>query len=192
MNRFLLFFTLSICSIAFAARFLPHLPNFTPIGALALFVGAYVAPKTRWAILLPLPLLFISDILLGFYEWQIMGLVYGSFLLYGVTGLLISQKRNPLTIIVGTFGGALVFFLVTNFGVWAFSSLYEKSFHGLLNAYVFAIPFFKTMLFGDVIYAGLFFGIYEAVLRYESAGIFSLKSLQKIPFLKAAAYDHRS
>lgn len=163
MNR-VIFFTISIAAFSFAARFLPHLPNFTPLGALSLFAGTYLAPKTKWALLLPLPVLFLSDVAIGFYEWQIMALVYSSFLIYGVIGFLASRKKNPLTIAAGAFGGALMFFLVTNFGVWAFSGLYEKSFAGLLNAYLLAIPFFRSMILGDLAYTGLFFGAYE-ILR---------------------------
>ncbi len=163
MNRPLFFFTLSICFVAFASRLFPHVPNFTPVGALALFAGVYLAPKTKWASLLPLPVLFLSDIFIGFYEWQIMGLVYASFLLYGAIGFLVSRKKNPLTIVGGTFGGALLFFLITNFGVWAFSGLYEKSFAGLVNAYLLAIPFFRSMVLGDVIFTAVFFGAYEAL-----------------------------
>lgn len=159
--RILLFFTLVIAAFTFAARFFPHLPNFTPVGALALFAGAYLAPKTKWALLLPLPILFLSDLFLGFYEWQIMVLVYGSFLLYGTIGFLVSQKKNSFAVVVGTFGGALLFFLITNFGVWAFSSLYPHTMQGLWNAYVLAIPFFRSMLFGDLAYTGIFFGLHE-------------------------------
>ena len=191
MNR-LLFFTLGIAFFAVAGRFFPHLPNFTPVGALALFAGVYIAPKTKWALCLPLAVLFISDLFIGFYEMQIMALVYGSFLAYGALGLLVSQKKNPLAIIAGTFGGALMFFFITNFGVWAFSSLYEKSFAGLMNAYLLAIPFFRATLLGDLFYTGLFFGAYEVISRYEGSRIFSLKSFQKIAFLKAVAHDHRS
>lgn len=192
MNRFLLFFTLSICFVALAARFFPHLPNFTPVGALALFVGAYLAPKTKWALLLPLPILFLSDVFIGFYEAQIMALVYSSFLLYGAIGFLVSRNKNPLAIIGGTFGGALLFFLVTNFGVWAFSGLYEKSFAGLVNAYLLAIPFFRSTLLGDLAYTGLFFGAYEILLRYEGSRVLSLEGVEKVSFSEAVADNHRS
>ena len=64
MNR-LLFFTLGIAFFAVAGRFFPHLPNFTPVGALALFAGVYIAPKTKWALCLPLAVLFLSDLKLS-------------------------------------------------------------------------------------------------------------------------------
>ncbi len=192
INKTLLLFVLGITVFTFAARFFPHLPNFTPIGAFALFTGVYLAPKTKWALCLPLLILLLSDLFIGFYEIQIMALVYGSFLMYGALGLWISQKKNPVAIVAGTFGGALIFFLITNFGVWAFSSLYEQSFAGLMNAYVLAIPFFRPTLLGDLFYTGLFFGAYEVILRYEGSRIFSLKSFQKVALLKSVTHDHRS
>ena len=81
MNKKLLI-PLLLIALGFIARLLPHPANFAPIGAIALFSGLYL-PK-RWAIILPLAIMLISDIFVGFYAWQIMLAVYLSFVLAGL------------------------------------------------------------------------------------------------------------
>src|SRR3989339_1070179 len=86
------------------SRFLPHPANFAPIGAIALF-GALYLPK-RYALVIPLVAMFVSDIFIGFYSWQIMLSVYVSFILMGIIGLLIRNNKKLSTILGSTILGS--------------------------------------------------------------------------------------
>ena len=154
-------FLLVALAIALAGRLLPHPPNFTPIGALALFAGIYLAQKSRWALLLPLAVIFLTDLAIGFYDTKMMLVVYGSFLLYGVFGLLIKDKKNFGTIALATLAGSFLFYIVTNFGVWAFSPLYAPTLDGLMLSYFMGLPFLKYTVLGDLFFIGMFAGAYE-------------------------------
>ncbi len=140
---------------AAASRLIPHPPNVASITAVALFGGAYLTDK-RLALIVPLAALFLSDLVLGFYRH--MEVVYGSFLLVVCLGFWLQRKRSVLRIGAAALASSFVFFVVTNFGVWAFESLYPKTAAGLLACYVAAIPFFQNTLAGDALYTAVLFG----------------------------------
>ena len=150
---------ISIIVFAILLRLLPHPPNMAPIAAMALFGGYYLNKK--YALVVPLIALFISDIFLGFYG--AMPFVYGSFLLTGLIGLWLKKHNNRKYIIAGALFSSILFFLITNFGVWLAGDLYSKNITGLTQSYVMAIPFFRNTVIGDLLYTGLFFGSYEFV-----------------------------
>lgn len=165
---FLLGFFLAAIVLALAGRLVPHAPNFTPVGALALFAGMYLAGKTKWALLLPLGAMFLTDLAIGVYEPKLMAVVYGSILFYGIFGLLIKDKKNLGMITLATLAGSFLFYLATNFAVWALSPWYPATFQGLMSSYALALPFLKYTLLGDLFFVGVFVGSYElalAVLR---------------------------
>ncbi len=140
---------------AAASRLIPHPPNLASITAVALFGGAYLTNK-RLALIVPLAALFLSDLILGFYRH--MEIVYGSFLLVVFLGFWLQRKRSALRIAGAALASSVIFFIVTNFGVWAFESLYPKTAAGLLACYVAAIPFFQNTLVGDALYTAVLFG----------------------------------
>lgn len=130
---------------AVLTRLVPHLPNFTPVTAIALFGGLYISNKIL-AYGLPLIIMFISDIFLGFSSITLF--VYSGFMLVTLIGTL-RKKSNILTI----FMGSLSFFIVTNFGVWLLG--YPKTWTGLVECYTLALPFFRNSLLGDFFYSGI-------------------------------------
>lgn len=150
-----------LITLGISARLLPHPANFAPIGAVALFGGMYLT--RRYAMILPLIAMFVSDIFIGFYAWQIMASVYVSFALAGLIGLWVRKNKKLSTIVGGTVLGSILFFLVTNFAVWAFGTMYTHDFAGLTQSYLMAIPFFRNSLLGDLFYTGLLVGTYEAI-----------------------------
>lgn len=156
-----LFSPLSIIVFAVILRLIPHPPNLAPIGAMALFGGTYL--DRRYALIAPLIAMFISDLFLGLHTT--MPFVYGSFFLTGLIGLWLRGRRKPRYIIGASFLSSLMFFLITNFGVWIATGMYQKNLAGLLEAYVLAIPFFRNTIIGDLLYTGVFFGGYELVLK---------------------------
>jgi hypothetical protein len=151
--RTLLIFTMIV--LAAALRLAPHPWNFTPIGAIALFSGAMLRDR-RLAFLFPVLVMCATDVIIGFNK--LSALVYASFLLSVVIGRFLNQKRNLLRIGAATLLGSLQFFLVTNFGVWAFLNSYPRTGAGLAACYLAGVPLFWNTLAGDASYATLLFG----------------------------------
>jgi hypothetical protein len=146
--------------------------NLTAVGALGLFAGARL--RSRTAFLVPLATMLISDLLLwklladeGFPAFgRLTPFNYGCFLLYAVIGRFLSNKTTPLWVGGGSIAGSILFFVLTNFGVWLFGdgTSYSKDMAGLTLCYVQAIPFFQNTLAGDLGFAALFFGLYAVLL----------------------------
>ncbi len=168
-NRLVWWFVGWVALLTVLLRLLPHAPNFTPVGALALLAGTHL-PK-RWGLVLPVLVLGISDFFIGFYDYRLMLAVYGSFLVIVVLGGLLRVKVSSLRVGFGALGGSVLFFLFTNFAVWAFSSWYPLTLGGLISAYAMGIPFFKMTLLGDLFYSTVFFGAYEVI---KIAGLYRL------------------
>ena len=147
---------LAMSIAAVAVRLIPHPPNFTPIGATALFGGAKFGRP--WNYLLPLTLLFVTDLFLGFHGT--MAYVYGSLLIITFLGERWAKKPSTPRIIVLGLASSTIFFLVTNFGVWAQGTLYPPTFAGLIESYVAAIPFWQNMLLADLIFSVGYFKLF--------------------------------
>ncbi len=142
---------------AAAARLMPHPPNFTPLGALALFGGAHFT-STSPAFAVPLLAMLLSDGLLGFGIHRLTPFVYGSFALIVVLGRLLRHRRSVPAIGSAAVAGAVLFFVITNFGVWLTGGLYPPTMEGLAACCVAAIPFFGNTLAADILYAAVLFG----------------------------------
>jgi hypothetical protein len=146
---------LSAIAAAAALRLVPHPPNFTPIGAMALFSGAYLS-RRGLAFVAPLAALLLSDLVLGFYAG--MSFVYASVALTVLIGWWVSSRRTVLRVAAGALAGSVSFFVITNFGMWLFSGFYPPTSAGLAACFVAAVPFFQNSVAGDLFYAALLFG----------------------------------
>src|ERR1700674_1810842 len=145
-----------IVVVAAALRVVPHPMNFAPIGALALFGGAYFSSK-RAAIAVPLLSLVAGDIVTGFH--RLIPYVYASFLVSVAIGFWLRRKKSATRIGSATLAGAIPFFLITNFALWASSiGSYPKNLGGLVACYIAALPLFWNTLAGDAFYVALLFG----------------------------------
>ena len=153
-----------LCAILAAAalRLVPHPPNFTPIGAMALFSGAYLGRRAL-AFAAPLAALLLSDLVLGFYPG--MNFVYASVALTVVVGWALSSRRSAPRVIGAALATSVLFFVLTNFGMWLFSGFYPATFEGLVACYVAAIPFFQNSIAGDLFYTALLFGGFALMQR---------------------------
>jgi len=149
--------------VAVIFRLLPHPANFAPIGAIALFGGVYL--KNKQAMWLPLAAMIVSDIIIGLHSTIFF--TWGSFLFIAGIGIYLKTRKNIKNVILGTVLGSLVFYFVTNFGVWAVTPLYAKTTQGLIQCYLMAIPFFRNTLVSDIFYVAVFFGAYELVKNYQ-------------------------
>jgi hypothetical protein len=145
----------AMIAMAAVLRVAPHPWNFTPVGAMALFGGAVIKDR-RVAFLFPLAGLFAGDIFVGFHK--LMPMVYASFLVDVALGHWIGDRRTVGRISGITLLGAMQFFLVTNFGVWAFLGSFPMTGAGLLECYLRGLPLFWNTLAADAVYAALLFG----------------------------------
>lgn len=157
-------FIFSVIAFGAIMRLIPHWPNFTPIAAMALFGGAYFSKK-HLALLVPLLAMFVSDLFLGLHQWMIA--VYISFALVVGIGILLRSHIKVGTVLLASLSSSLLFFILTNFAMWAGSPFYPQNIGGLIECYVAAIPFLNNGLLGDLFYSTLFFGgFYLAQLRF--------------------------
>jgi hypothetical protein len=158
--------------IAASFRILPHLPNATPIAAIGLFAAAYL--KNRWqAFLIPFAAMILSDFYIyannDMSVYPLTSMLFNSFFTYIAFGLSIFagqkilQKVSFGRVIAGTLCGSMIFFLVSNVGVFCEGLLYPKTFDGLIACFYNAIPFYKNTWVGDLAYSLVLFGTYELV-----------------------------
>jgi hypothetical protein len=138
-------------------RVVPHAWHFTPVIASALFAAA-VFRVGALSLAVPLVALGISDWLMGFYNWQVMIVVYAASMLPAVLMLIVGRLRSPVILVALAAGSSLVFFLATNFAVWAFDALYTRDLMGLSACYLAALPFFKNTVAGDLFWTCVLFG----------------------------------
>ncbi len=165
--RFL--FVAALIFVAAAFRLFTNVPNFTPIAAIALFAGAYVSKKS-YAFLLPFVALFITDLIIGFHS--LMLAVYLGFALTVGIGIMIRKNVKILTVFGAAVSSAILFFIVTNFAVWATTPYYTKDFAGIIHCYTMAIPFLHNALLGDIFYSGvLFSAFYFARLKFPALAL---------------------
>lgn len=171
------------------SRIIPHMPNFSPLGAIGLFGAAHFSKKWQ-AFFIPIAATWLSDLFINnviyaqyypnftwFYEgfyWQ-----YGSYLLITLVGLGIFKKINISKILTGALASTAIFFLISNFGCWIGSTTYPQQFGGLMTCYAAGVPFLKGTLLGDLFYSGLLFGTF-ALAQF------------KFPVLKRATIEARS
>ena len=139
----------------FIMRLIPHVPNMAPIAAIALFSGCYLNRKiSPWV---PLVIMIITDLIIGMHE--VVLFTWGCFILIGFIGMRLKERKSPLRIFGFTVGSALLFFLVTNFGVWMV--WYPKTLAGFTDCYIKALPFFRNTMIGNCLFAFVLFGGYE-------------------------------
>lgn len=145
-----------ICAAMFS-RVIPHPPNFTALVATGLFAGFYFN-RIQYSIVIIFITMFFTDLLIGFHT--LMPFVYLSLCIPIVLGHL-SKRYAPVKGIIGSsLLGSLSFFLITNFAVWGFTSLYPKTLSGLALCFEMALPFFGNQIAGDLFYSALIFSAF--------------------------------
>jgi hypothetical protein len=136
-------------------RLAPHPANVSPIAAMGLFGGAYLTHRAA-GFIAPLAALFLSDLVLGLYSH--MEIVYAAMALSVCLGWLLRRNRSPLRVAAATLASSLLFFGVTNFGVWALGAMYPHTLAGLAACFTAALPFFQNTMAGDLGFSALLFG----------------------------------
>ena len=144
-----------IIGVAALTRLIPHLPNFSPIMAIAIFGG--LTFRSKWAAYgFPLLAMLMSDSLIGFH--RLIPLVYGAFMVTTFLSRTVRFSKPWQTVVGHGLFSAVFFFAVTNFGVWAFTDLYPLSSSGLVHCFLAGLPFFRYSLLANLVYLPLMFG----------------------------------
>ena len=145
-----LYFPLSLLLILSFSRLLPHPSNFTPMIAISI-MAPYFFKNIYTSVVVIIFAMFISDIFLGFHENILT--VYFSLLLICLIFSRFSSGFNLKNLYIYSFSGSLIFFCISNFGVWVVQDLYEKNINGLITCYIYAIPFFKNTLISTLFFS---------------------------------------
>ncbi len=141
--------------IAAVSRLVPHVWNVAPVAAAAMLAGA-IMPR-KWAIGVPIVAMLISDSIIGFYHMPVMLTVYACFAASALMGSWLKDMK-AVKVLGTSLASSTLFFIATNFAVWATADWYEKSWQGLALAYTLAIPFFRNTMLGDFIFTVVLFG----------------------------------
>ncbi|MEX2597707.1 MAG: DUF6580 family putative transport protein [Salibacteraceae bacterium] len=175
-NNKRIFVLAAIIIVAALTRLIPHPMNFTPLGAMALFGSAYFGRKGL-GLLITMIAWMVSDLVLNNLVYASSGgftlftegalYIYGSIVLIYLLGKHVLNKVSIGRMLVGSVSASVIFFIVSNLGVWASGTMYPLSVEGLVACYAAAIPFFQNTLAGDLAYAGLLFFLYERFLKSQ-------------------------
>lgn len=139
-------------------------PNFSIVGAMALFAGAILQP--RWLGMIVTALAVVgSNLVMGhqFTPW-LVSFAYLPFVLIALLAGFAKPDRSIVRWVGGTLMASIVFFVVSNFGVWCFASqTYDRSITGIVACYTAALPFFHNTLAGDFVFSAVLFGSYAVL-----------------------------
>lgn len=180
INRSFLISLVLMVLVSALYRIMPNRPmGFAPQIAIGLFSGALFVNNKKWAFIMPLLSIFLSDLLYqalylngmtniqGFYDGQLL-----NYILFAGTacfGFLV--KTNKISnVFLAALAAPTAYFLVSNFFVWAsdrgFGLNRPKTFTGLLLCYNDALPFYKNSLMATVVFAAVLFGTYYLAKNY--------------------------
>ena len=156
----LIIFSVNLIVVLILARLLPHPPNITPIIDIAI-MSSYFFRNIYLSYLIMLFSMLLADFFIGFYSHMLF--VYSSLFLIVLIFFKISKKINYKNLFIFSFFGSVIFFLISNFGVWLVGNLYERNINGLIECYFMAIPFFKNTIISTLIFS------YSSLIIYQSS-----------------------
>ena len=130
-----------------ASRFVPHPPNFTSLLALSFYVPAILGLKFLPALVISF---VITDMYIGFHE--LVFFTWGSIIFIALISKFFEQNLKKR--MFGCLIGVLIFFILTNFGVWSMGS-YGYSLNGLITCYTLALPFLGNTLVSTLLFASI-------------------------------------
>jgi hypothetical protein len=148
-------------------RLLPHTANFAPVGAIALFGGAVLG--WRLALWLPLVIMVTSDLIIGLHP--LVAFTWGGFMLISLAGMALRNQPNIVRVVAGATSSALIFFIISNFGVWLEGKLYSLNWQGLVECYAAAIPFLRMSFLADLFYNTVLFGLFALAAKITQGTI---------------------
>lgn len=154
---------IALMILATGLRLQPHLANSTPFFAISLLIGFLLGSgRSALASMIAVSAMLLSDLVLGFHATMVF--VYVGIALAATLGSLFSNvilrqpsflRRAGVAFMTSAFA-SLVFFIVSNLGVWLVGGIYDRTIEGLSFCFLMAIPFFKTSFAVDVLFGTTF------------------------------------
>ena len=141
--------------------FMPHPWGFTPVAAALLYFGARGSRRQLWV---PFGLMIASDVLLNKFVYAyplgwdqpVVWAWYAAILLLGTQ---LHETSGWLRVAGAALASSVSFFILSDLAVWAFGTMYPKTWSGLVSCYVAALPFFRRGLAGDMLFTAVMFGL---------------------------------
>jgi hypothetical protein len=170
-NKKRLIYIIFVIFLGIFYRLIPHVPNFSPLYSISVFSSILpIELDNKFnkllkyiSFLIPLIILFITDLILGFYKGMIFN--YLAFLSYSIFSYFTFNRYSKLSkTILGlvlSVGSSIYFFIISNFGVWLLTSMYSKDLAGFILCYINALPFLKNSIISSIIFSILIFYTYE-------------------------------
>lgn len=165
---------ISLLVVGIGSRLMPHYPNFTAVGAVSIFAAAF-AGRRSVAVIIPYLVMLLSDLILNniiyarLYPADYAGFIFlyrGALWSYAAFGLIVmfgytlfKGGVDMQKVIFGALGASIIFFLFSNFGVWAATGAYPINFQGLMTCYIAGLPFLLNQILGDLFYSLILFGV---------------------------------
>ena len=140
-----------------AARLLPHAAGVWPFAASALFAGRMLRIPGL-AVIVPLAAVLLSNVALAGDDWRITLVVCAAITVPAFAGMLIRRWPGAVPVIAAVLSCSLIFFVATNFAVWAFSGMYPLTWQGLTQCFIAALPFLDKTVLGDLFWTAVLFG----------------------------------
>jgi len=140
-----------------AARLLPHAPGVWPFAASALFAG-WTLRRPALSVVVPLAALPLSNVALAADDWRVTAVVYAATVVPAFAGMLARRFSRAMPVVGAMLSCSLIFFVTTNFAVWAFNGMYPMTWQGLVQCYVAALPFLDKTVLGDLLWTAVLFG----------------------------------
>ncbi|MGV6801567.1 MAG: DUF6580 family putative transport protein [bacterium] len=162
---------IALAVMALLIRLIPSIPNISPLAALAMFSG-FLCRKWLYGAALIIMTLALSDLLLGVYDWKIQASVYIGLSWPALLGPLLRRFHGGRLLwasLTAALASSMIFYLLTNFAVWAFGTYYPATREGLLECYTLALPFYRLTLIGDIAWTAVFFGGWVFAAHYRPA-----------------------
>lgn len=167
---------LALVAIGVCGRLWQPTYNVTPFAAIGLAAGSLFGISLT-AVAVPIVALVISNVALPGYDSTAMALVvYVSFACPVLFGSLV-KRQGWVAVIGGSLASSLIFFATTNFATWALTQLYPHTLAGLTTCYIAALPFYRWMPVGDVVWSIGLFTVLVAVSRIQQL----VQPVQAIP-----------
>jgi hypothetical protein len=163
MKRPHLLLALVLIAAGVALRIAPHPWNFAPIGAIALFGGAHFQRRSA-GVAIPLIAMFLGDLVVGLHA--LIPMLYLTYALIALLGTSLRNRRtSPLAIGGSVLASSLIFYVVSNFGMWTISTMYPRTSTGLVACYIGGLPLLGNTLASDALFTSILFGAYALFAR---------------------------
>ena len=146
-----------LIAIDVEARLLPHAPGFLPVAASGLF-AARMLRIPALAVVVPVLGMMLSDVALAGEDWRIQAIGFAAISIPAVAGIFTRRWSGVVPVIAVIVPSSILFFLLSNGAVWAFSGMYPVNVQGLVQCYVAALPFLDKTVFGDLLWTAVLFG----------------------------------